>query len=71
MEKALKIFKRPLSEHQPVVRVDEMSVVLHADTRPPILMQRGKIGRRDYEYKSCGSGSMFCGLPDILYQRDC
>ena len=62
MEDVLKIYEKPLSEHQPVVCVDEKPVVLHEDTRPPIPMQPGQIGRRDYEYKRCGTANVFCGI---------
>ena len=59
MEDALKIYEKPLSEHQPVVCVDEKPVVLDEDIRPPIPMQPGQIGRRDYEYKRCGTANAF------------
>jgi hypothetical protein len=62
MENVLNINEKPLSEHQPVVCVDEKPVVLHADMRPPIPMQPGQIGRRDYEYKRCGTANVFSGI---------
>jgi hypothetical protein len=62
MEDVLKIYEKPLSEHQPVVCVDEKPVVLHEETRPPIPMQPGQVGRRDYEYKRCGTANVFCGI---------
>ena len=62
MEDVLKIYERPLSEREPVVCVDEKPVVLHADTRSPTPMQPGQIGRRDYEYKRCGTANVFCGI---------
>ena len=62
MEDVLNIYEKPLSEHQPVVCVDEKPVVLHEDTRPPIPMQPGQIGRRDHEYKRCGTANVFCGI---------
>ena len=45
-----------------MVCVDEKPVVLHEDTRPPIPIQPGQIGRRDYEYKRCGTANVFCGI---------
>jgi len=48
MEDVLKIYKKPLSEREPVVCVDEKPVVLHADVRPPRPMRPGRIARRDY-----------------------
>ena len=62
MEDVLKIYEKLLSEQHPVVCVDEKPVVLHADTRSPAPMQPGQIGRRDYEYKRCGTANVFCGI---------
>src|SRR5271163_4110675 len=60
MEDVLKIYEKPLSEREPVVCVDEKPVVLHEDSRPPIPMQPGRVTRRDYEYKRCGTANVFC-----------
>jgi len=30
--------------------------------RPSIPLQPGRIGRRDYEYKRCGTANVFCGI---------
>src|SRR6266581_5596319 len=54
MEGVLKIYERPLSKSEPVV--------LHKDTRPVMLMQPGKVARREYEYKRCGTANVFCGI---------
>jgi transposase len=62
MEDVLKMYERPLSEREPVVCVDEKPVVLHKDTQALIPMQPGRIGRRDYEYKRCGTANVFCGV---------
>lgn len=62
MEDVLKTYEKPLSESQPVVCVDEKPVVLHEDMRPSIPLQPGRIGRRDYEYKRCGTANVFCGI---------
>ena len=45
-----------------MVCVDEKPVVLHKDKQPSIPMQPGRIGRRDYEYKRCGTANVFCGV---------
>ena len=62
MEGVLETYERPLSEPEPVVCVDEKPVVLHADTRSPTPMQPGQVGRRDYEYKRCGTANVFCAI---------
>ena len=61
MEDVLKTYERPLSESEPVVCVDEKPVVLHEDTQPRFRCSPG-IGRRDYEYKRCGTANVFCGI---------
>jgi transposase len=62
MEDVLKTYEKPLSKHEPVVCVDEKPVVLHKDTQPSIPLQPGRIGRRDYEYKRCGTANVFCAV---------
>jgi transposase len=41
---------------------DEKPVVLHEDIRALIPIQPGRVGRRDYEYKRCGTANVFCGV---------
>jgi hypothetical protein len=62
MEDVLKIYERPLSKSEPVVCVDEKPVVLHKDTRLVVPVMPGKVARRDYEYKRCGTANVFCGI---------
>lgn len=62
MEDVLALYEKPLSEEEPVVCIDEKPVVLHADLRPPIPMQPGRMLRRDCEYKRCGAANTFCGV---------
>jgi hypothetical protein len=62
MEDVLAIYEKPLSEHSPVVCVDEKPVVLHADVRPPRPMRPGQILRRDCEYERRGTANVFCGV---------
>jgi transposase len=62
MEDVLKTYEKPLSEREPVVCIDEKPVVLHEDMQSPILMQPGRMARRDYEYKRCGTANVFCGI---------
>lgn len=62
MEDVLALYEKPLSEEEPVVCIDEKPVVLHADLRPAIPMQPGRMLRRDCEYKRCGTVNTFCGV---------
>jgi transposase len=62
MEDVLAVYEKPLSEQAPVVCVDEKPVALHQDVRPPITMKPGRVGKRDYEYKRCGTANVFCGV---------
>jgi hypothetical protein len=62
MEDVLKVYEKPLTERAPVVCVDEKRVVLHEDTRPSVPVRPGRVGRRDYEYKRCGTANVFCAV---------
>src|ERR1017187_2822101 len=62
MEDVLGLYERPLSTTEPVVCIDEKPVVLHEDTRTPIPMLPGRVARRDYGYKRCGTANVFCGV---------
>jgi len=56
------LYERPLSGSEPVVCIDEKPVVLHEDTCTPIPVRPGRVARRDYEYKRCGTANVFCGV---------
>jgi len=62
MEEVLGLYEKPRCERAPVVCIDEKPVVLHADVHFPIPMKPGPAGRRDYEYKRCGTANVFCGI---------
>ena len=62
MEDVLATYEKPLSAAEPVVCVDEKSVSLHAEVREPMPPQPGRVGRRDSEYKRCGTANIFCGV---------
>ena len=61
MEDVLELYERPLSSSEPVVCIDEKPVVLHRDLRTCQPMLPGRVARRDYEYKRCGTANVFCG----------
>ena len=48
------MYEKPLSVREPVVWIDEKPVVLQEEVRPPLLMQPGRVARRDAEYRSNG-----------------
>jgi hypothetical protein len=61
MEDALELYERPLFSSEPVVCIDEKPVVLHRDLHACQPMLPGRVARRDYEYKRCGTANVFCG----------
>jgi hypothetical protein len=61
MEDILAVYEKQLSEWEPVVCVDEKSVVLHQEVRPPQAMRPGRVARRDGEYQRFGTANVFCG----------
>ncbi len=62
MEDVLALYEKPLSVEEPVVCVDEKSVSLQEEVREPVPLQPGQVGRRDSEYKRCGTANVFCGV---------
>lgn len=62
MEDVLEVYERPYNVQEPVVCQDEKSVSLHAEVRAPRPGGPGKIAKRDYEYKRCGTANVFCAV---------
>ncbi len=62
MEDVLKTYERPYDPAEPVVGLDEKPVSLHAEVRPPRPAAPGKVAKRDYEYKRCGTANVFCAV---------
>ena len=64
MEQVLDVYKRPYSEDFPVVCMDESPRQLIEETRTPIPAVPGRLSRRDFEYKRCGTCNIFmCNEP--------
>lgn len=67
--------RKPLSETESVVCMNEKLVALHGDLQPPRLPRLRRIARRDCEYKRCGKARILCsahpkaGHPDDLKGR--
>jgi DDE superfamily endonuclease len=62
MEDVLETYEKSYDPQQPVVCLDEKSVTLHADIRPPSAAQPGREARRDNEYERCGTANVFCAV---------
>lgn len=59
MEDVLDLYAEPLDPQRPVVCVDEYPLALTAPTRADLPMTSGQPARQDYEYRRCGSCSLF------------
>jgi hypothetical protein len=62
MEDVLEVYEKPYDPKEPVVCLDEKSVTLHADVRPPSPAVPGREARRDSEYERCGTANVFCAV---------
>ena len=62
MEDVLELYNRPINKLEPVVCLDEKPIVLHDSTRAAYPMKPGRVARKDYEYKRCGTANTFCIL---------
>jgi hypothetical protein len=69
MEDVLDVYTRPLDPRRPLVCLDEASTQLLADVTPPLPPASGRPAREDYEYKRCGTASLFLCYAPLLGQR--
>jgi len=69
MEEVLEVYKQPHDARRPVVCLDETSRQLLADTRPSQAMQAGRVARRDYEYRRCGTANLFMVFEPLVGWR--
>ena len=60
MEDVLDVYKRPYDPGRPVVGLDEKPVQLLGDVREPLPPARGRVARRDHEYRRNGTANVFC-----------
>lgn len=60
MENVLDLLGRPLDPREPVVVLDERPVQLLDTLRTGRPASPGKVARRDYEYRRCGTANIFC-----------
>jgi transposase len=69
MELILDIYKRPYSETNPIICMDESPKQLIKETRLPINMKPGKERKEDYEYARCGVCNIFMANEPLLGKR--
>jgi hypothetical protein len=73
MEDVLDQYEKPLNPAEPVICLDEQPYQLLADTHPSEPAAPGKTAKQDYEYRRCGTCSVFVGSnprrPSVLCVR--
>jgi hypothetical protein len=62
MEDVLDQYEKPLNPAEPVICLDEQPYQLLADTRPSEPAAPGKTAKQDYEYRRCGTCSVFVAV---------
>jgi transposase len=69
MERVLDVYKRPFDPQYPVVCMDESPKQLIAETRKPIPASPGQSARYDYEYRRCGTCTVFLACEPLAGKR--
>ena len=62
MEDVLDQYEQPLDPSEPIICLDEQPYQLLDDTRPSQAAAPGKIAKQDYEYRRCGTCSIFVAV---------
>lgn len=62
MDDVLDQYAKPLDPSEPVICLDEQPYQLLDDTRPSEPPSPGKVAKQDYEYKRCGTCSVFVAV---------
>lgn len=62
MEDVLDQYEKPLDPKEPVICLDEQPYQLLDHTRAPTPGKPGKIAKQDYEYRRCGTCSIFVAV---------
>jgi hypothetical protein len=69
MEHLLDVYKRPYSQHFPVVCMDESPKQMIKETRIPMPMKPGQDAREDFEYERCGVANIFLASEPLNGKR--
>lgn len=69
MEHLLDVYKRPYSQHFPVVCMDESPKQMIKETRMPVPMKPGQDAREDFEYARCGVANIFLASEPLNGKR--
>lgn len=62
MEDVLHQYEKPLAPKEPVICLDEQPYQMVDDVRPPESATPGKVAKQDYEYRRCGTCSVFVAV---------
>ena len=62
MEDVLDQYEKPLDPEEPVICLDEQPYQMVDDAWAPEQAQPGKIAKQDYEYRRCGTCSVFVAV---------
>jgi hypothetical protein len=62
MEDVLEQYEKPYDPAEPVICLDEQPYQLLDDARPPQPATPGKVAKQDYEYRRCGTCSIFVAV---------
>jgi transposase len=62
MEDVLDQYEKPFDPAEPVICLDEQPYPLRDDTRPAQRVGPGKAAKQDYEYRRCGTCSVFLAV---------
>ena len=65
MEQVLDLYQEPYDPRFPVVCLDEKSKQLLGDTRLPLPLRPGAVGRTDYEYERNGTCNLFIAFEPL------
>jgi len=66
MEDVLNVYERPFDKNKPVICIDEKSIQLLDDVRPPSGIEPGKSKRVDFEYQRNGTCNIFCAVEPLV-----
>ena len=69
MERVLDVYKRPYSNENPVICMDESPKQLIKETKIPIPMKSGSEKKEDYEYERCGVCNVFIANEPLKGKR--